>query len=92
MTKTDLIDAMQNKLSCSKKDADNIVNSFIATMVEAMASGEKITIAGFGTFEVRERNEKLCKNPRTGEVIVVPATKAPAFKPSKNLKKIVNEK
>ena len=57
---------------------------------EALASGDKVTISKFGTFEVRERSAKECKNPRTGEPVQVAASKAPVFKASKNLKESVN--
>ena len=56
-----------------------------------MVAGDKVTLTGFGVFEVRERAAKQCKNPRTGEMQDVPACKAPAFKAGKNLKEAVNK-
>jgi nucleoid DNA-binding protein len=95
MTKAEMIQAvqtqiMQTKDTCTKKDAECAVNSVFAVITEALASGDKVTVSGFGSFEVRDRNAKECKNPRTGETIQVPASKAPVFKASKNLKEAVN--
>ena len=67
-------------------DAEKAVNAVIACIGDALASGDKIQIAGFGTFEVRERAAKTARNPRTGETIDVPACKVPAFKAGKGLK------
>ena len=69
-----------------KKTAEKAVNAVIACIGDALASGDKIQIAGFGTFEVRERAAKTARNPRTGETIDVPACKVPAFKAGKGLK------
>ncbi len=92
MTKADLIQKIQEKNGCTKKDAESAVNSVFAVVAEALAAGDKVTVSGFGSFEVRDRNAKECKNPRTGETIQVPASKAPVFKASKNLKEAVNQK
>ena len=91
MTKAELIQAMQIKNECTKKDAEKAVNSVFAVIAEALASGDKVTVSGFGSFEVRNRNAKECKNPKTLETIQVPASKAPVFKASKNLKEVVNK-
>ena len=86
MTKTDLIEKLYEENYCTKKDAEALVNA----VFDAMVAGDKVTISKFGTFEVRERSAKECKNPRTGEPVQVPASKAPVFKASKNLKESVN--
>lgn len=91
MTKAELIQAMQTKNECTKKDAEKAVNSVFAVITEALSAGDKVTVSGFGSFEVRDRNAKECKNPKTGETIHVPASKAPVFKASKNLKEVVNK-
>ena len=70
-------------------DAEKAVNAVIACIGDALASGDKIQIAGFGTFEVRERAAKTARNPRTGETIDVPACKVPAFKAGSALKDAV---
>ena len=72
-----------------KKTAEKAVNAVIACIGDALASGDKIQIAGFGTFEVRERAAKTARNPRTGETIDVPACKVPAFKAGSALKDAV---
>ena len=90
MTKADLINAIAEKGAYSKKDADKALATVTSAITEALAKGEKIQLIGFGTFEVREREAKDSKNPRTGETIHCPAKKAPAFKAGKALKDAVN--
>ncbi|OIS65855.1 DNA-binding protein, partial [Bacillus subtilis] len=68
------------------------VEKVFDTISEALKSGEKVSIPGFGTFEVRERAARKGRNPQTGEEIDIPATKAPAFKPAKALKDAVKAK
>ena len=65
MTKTDLIEKLNKENYCTKKDAEALVNAVFDAIREALASGDKVTISKFGTFEVRERSAKECKNPRT---------------------------
>ncbi len=91
MKKAELIQAVAGKLDCSKKDADLAVNAVLDCIKETLVAGDKVSLTGFGVFEVRERNAKQCKNPRTGEMQDVPACKAPAFKAGKNLKEAVNK-
>lgn len=67
MNKTELVAAVAEKAEISKKDADSAVNAVIESIIEAVASKDKVQIVGFGTFEARERKEKIGKNPRTGE-------------------------
>jgi nucleoid DNA-binding protein len=90
MTKTDLIEKLYLEGYCSKKDGETLVNAVFDVIRDALVAGDKVTISKFGTFEVRERSAKECKNPRTGEPVQVAASKAPAFKASKNLKEAVN--
>ncbi len=91
MTKAEIIQAMQIKNDCTKKQAEQAFSSVFAVITEALEAGDKVTISGFGSFDIRCRNAKDCKNPRTGETVHVPATKAPVFKASKNLKELVNK-
>ena len=91
MNKTELIAAVAEAASLSKKDAENAVSAVISSITKSLTEGEKVQIAGFGTFEVRERGEKKCKNPRTGEEMITPAKKAPVFKAGKALKDAVNK-
>ncbi len=92
MTKADLINAVAEKTGFSKKDSEKAINAVTGAITDALVSGDKVQIVGFGTFEVRERAAKEAKNPRTKEVIKVPAKKAPAFKAGKSLKEAVDVK
>lgn len=74
----------------TKKDIAVVVDEVFNTIKNTLVSGEKISIAGFGSFEVTERAARECKNPRTGEPVHVDASKAPKFKASKTLKDAVN--
>jgi len=89
MTKTDLVNAVAAKTSMTKADADKSVNAVLDSVRSALAKGEKVTLTGFGTFEVRKRAARTGRNPRTGEVISIPATKTPAFRAGKGLKEAV---
>ena len=86
MNKTELVAAIAEKAGTSKKDAEKVVNSTFDVISEAMAKGVKISLVGFGTFEVRERAAREGKNPQTGEKIKIAACKVPAFKAGKALK------
>ena len=86
MNKTELVNAIAKNEGIEKKCAEKAVNAVFAAVADALAAGEKVQLIGFGTFEVRERAEKTARNPRTGETITVPATKAPAFKAGATLK------
>ena len=86
MNKTELVAAIGEKAGTSKKDAEKVVNATFDVISEAMAKGDKISLVGFGTFEVRERAAREGKNPQTGEKIKIAACKVPAFKAGKALK------
>ncbi|MCR5484598.1 MAG: HU family DNA-binding protein [Clostridiales bacterium] len=89
MNKAELIGAVASKENIEKKVAEKAVNAVFTTLTDALASGEKVQIIGFGTFEVRDRAEKKARNPKTGEEVIAPATKVPAFKAGKSLKEAV---
>ena len=91
MTKADLINAIAEKAEFSKKDSEKALNAVISSITDALVSGDKVQIVGFGTFEVRQRDAKEAINPRTKEKIQIPAKKAPAFKAGKALKDAVNK-
>lgn len=91
MTKTELINSISDKANCTKKDAASALEATLAAIQEALEKGDKVSITGFGTFEVRERGEKTCINPRTKEKITCPPCKAPAFKAGSALKEAVNK-
>lgn len=86
MTKTDLIAQVAANTEMSKKSAELAVNATLDALAKAMADGEKISIAGFGTFEIRERAARQGINPRTHETIDIPASRSVAFKPGKAIK------
>lgn len=92
MTKTELISAVAEKTDSTKKNSEAAVNAMISTITDALASGEKVSIVGFGTFEVRDRKEKQVINPQTKKMMTAPASKAPAFKAGQVLKNAVNNK
>lgn len=89
MNKTEWIAAAAEASGMTKKDAERVINAAIDSLTAALAKGEKVQISGFGIFEVREREARTGRNPRTKETIEIPATKVPAFKPGKALKDIV---
>ena len=91
MNKTELISSVAKNNNITKKDADAVVNCVLDTIVEALCAGEKVQIAGFGTFEVRERGEHQGRDPRTNTPMTIPASKAPAFKAGKAFKEAVNK-
>ncbi len=91
MNKTEFIAAVAAQAELSKKDAEKAVNAALAVTTDALAKGDKVQLVGFGTFEVRERSAREGKNPRTGEVIKIEASKVPAFKAGKALKDVVNK-
>ena len=86
MNKTELIAAVAEKAGLTKKDAERIVSATFETVTESLKKGDKVSISGFGIFEVKTREARVGRNPRTKEEIKIPATKLPAFKASKTLK------
>ncbi len=92
MNKAELIASIAEKSELTKKDAESALNAFMKTIEETLATGDKVQLVGFGTFEVRARKAREGRNPRNPEeVIQIPASKAPVFKAGKTLKEIVNK-
>ena len=91
MNKTALVAVIAENAELSKKDAEKALSATIAAITDAMVSGDKVQLVGFGTFEVRAREARKGKNPRTGEEITIAASKVPAFKAGKALKDTVNK-
>ena len=89
MNKTDLVAVAAEKAGLSKKDTERVLNAAIDTVVAALVKGERVQISGFGIFEVKEREARVGRNPRTKEAIQIPASKAPTFKAGKALKDAV---
>jgi DNA-binding protein HU-beta len=92
MNKADLVQSIAQKTELSKKDAEAALNSFVESVEESLAKGEKVTLVGFGTFEVKARAARTGVNPQTKAKIKIPASKAPAFRAGKDLKEKVNVK
>ncbi len=90
MTKADLVNAMAEKASLSKADAEKALKAFSDAITDALKAGDKVALVGFGTFSVGERAARTGQNPQTGEKIQIPAAKTPKFKPGKALKDAVN--
>ena len=89
MTKVELIASVAAEAGMSKKDAEKAVNAALAAITEELKNGGKVSLVGFGTFEVKERGERKGINPRTKEEITIAASKLPAFKAGKALKDAV---
>ena len=89
MNKTELIAAVAESAGLTKKDTERVVNAAIDAITASLREGEKVQISGFGTFETKEREARVGRNPHTKEEIHIPATRVPGFKASKALKDIV---
>ena len=89
MNKTELIAAVAEKTGMSKKDSEKAVNAAFESITAALVAGDKVQLVGFGAFEVKERGERVCRNPRTKEEVKVPATRVASFKVGKALKDAV---
>ena len=89
MNKRELVAAMAEKSGLSRKNCEAALDVFVVSVVDALKSGDKVHLVGFGTFEVKERAARVGRNPRTRELVNIPASKHPAFKPGKALKETV---
>ena len=85
MTKADLVSRIAVDGEITKTQAEKVVEGFISAVSGALAAGEKVTLVGFGTFSVGERAERAGRNPRTGELITISASRMVKFKPGKSL-------
>ena len=90
MNKSQLIKSVAEKSDLSQKQVSEVLNLLESTLIESLKAGEKIQLSGFGTFEVRERAERKGRNPKTGEVVSVPACKYLAFVSAKAVKETLN--
>ncbi len=91
MNKTELIAAAAEQAGLSKKDTEKALAAVLDTVTSALASGEKVSLVGFGTFETKTRGARMGRNPKTKEEIRIPASKAPVFKAGKALRDAVAE-
>jgi integration host factor subunit beta len=90
MTKADLVEKVTAAGELTRRDGEVIVETIFDAVIGALKSGDKIEIRGFGSFRTRQRNSRIGRNPKTGERVDVPAKKVPYFKPSKELRDLVN--
>ncbi len=90
MTKAELIEEVSRVVEMTRKDSEVIVEAILGSVVRALRSGDKIEIRGFGSFRTRSRLPRVGRNPKTGDRVEVPAKRIPYFKPSKELKDLVN--
>ena len=86
MNKSELIAAAAEQSGIAKKDAERVINAAIDCVTIALMKGEKVQLSGFGIFEVKDREARVGRNPKTREAVQIPATKVPTFKPSQALK------
>ena len=91
MNKTELIAEVAEKAGLTKKDAERVINAAVDTICQRLAQGDKVSLSGFGIFEVKAREARVGRNPRTKETIQIPATRMPSFKASKTLKDMVSK-
>lgn len=90
MTKADLIDEVSRAVEMTRKDSELIVETIFESIVGALRASDKIEIRGFGSFRTRQRKSRVGRNPKTGARVEVPPKKVPYFKPSKDLKDLIN--
>ncbi len=89
MNKAELIAAVAEKTGLSKKDSETAVNAVLDAITSALTDGDKVQLVGFGSFEVKKRAARTGRNPRTKEVVEIPASQVPVFKAGKALKDAV---
>ncbi|WP_038039132.1 HU family DNA-binding protein [Thermorudis peleae] len=92
MRKSDLIRVVAEKTGLRQTQVTPVVNALFQTIQDALARGEQVSIAGFGTFRVSERSAREGRNPQTGSKITIPARKSPSFRPGTQLKRAVSGK
>jgi len=92
LTKADLVDKVTSLGDLTRRDGEIIVDLLFDSVIGALKSGDKIEIRGFGSFRTRQRNSRVGRNPKTGAKVEVPAKKVPFFKPSKELRDMINPK
>ena len=90
MTRVELTEEVRCALGISQKESDTIVLTILDSIVRSLRSGEKVEIRGFGSFRTRQRKPRVGRNPKTGARVDVPSKKVPYFKPSKELKDLIN--
>ena len=90
MNKGDLVEKIAEATGLTKKDSEAAVNAFVETIQASLKNGEKVAVAGFGTFDVSNRKARTGRNPQTGEEIKIAASRTPKFKAGKSFKDMMN--
>jgi len=91
MTKAELIDAVAEKTQLKKRDVNDVVDNLLECVKSTLQKGEKVQLIPFGSFEVRDRQKREGRNPKTGERLTIPARRVPAFHAGKDLRDAVNK-
>ena len=91
VTKADLVEEVIRTTELPRKDSETVVETIFESIIQALQSGDKIEIRGFGSFRTRQRRGRIGRNPKTGAKVDVPPKRIPFFKPSKELKDFVNK-
>src|SRR5262245_35048158 len=91
MTKADLVEEVSRVTELTRKDSEVIVDTLFDSVIKALKTSDKLEVRGFGSFRVRQRNARVGRNPKKGEKVEVPAKRVQYFKPSKELKDLINE-
>jgi len=92
MNKGELVAQISDTTKFTQKDVDTMLTAAIAAIMEAVSTGEKVVLVGFGSFEKRDRKQREGRNPKTGEAMKIPATKVPAFSAGKGFKDLVSSR
>lgn len=90
MTKADLVDRVTGLGDLTRRDSEVIVDTLFDSIIHALKTNDKVEVRGFGSFRSRQRNSRTGRNPKTGASVEVPAKRVPFFKPSKELRDLVN--
>ncbi|QMV18338.1 integration host factor subunit beta [Granulicella sp. 5B5] len=90
MTKADLVDQVVALGDLTRRDGEVIVETLFDSIISALKGNDKVEVRGFGSFRTRQRKPRIGRNPKTGESVSVPAKRVPYFKPSKELRDLVN--
>jgi len=89
MNKAELVEEVRTETGLTKKVSREAIDAIVSAIIDSLAREERVTLVGFGTFQVMERKSRKGRNPRTGKEIQIPAKKVPKFKPGKGLREAV---
>ncbi|MDP4200947.1 MAG: HU family DNA-binding protein [Bacteroidota bacterium] len=92
MTKADIVNRVATATGVTKLETEILVDGFFKTMADALANGDHIEIRGFGTFRTKKRSPRMARNPRTGETVALDEHFVPTFKPSRDLRQLIDDR